>query len=671
MEIRAGNLEDVSMEYDVYFFDFFDTIVSRKVYPEYVKKIWSKEVKLILGCPLTEKEIYEMRRDLEAALCKENEESGWDLEFRHGDLLTEMYKRLKPEVPEQDFRRICTDAEYNIECRVQYVCEDTICLIRKLKENGKKLYCVSDFYMTGETMEKFLLFHGVGECFDGVYVSADVLRTKRSGRLYDHVLSDLRLDSGRCCMIGDNEWADIQLAKQHGLHAFLVERKERRDFYQADEKEKEAYCAQRRIEQLYRSCKRKNYEDVTFALYSYIERLYCELRKRSARSVFFLSREGEFLKKLFDKYQADRVPDAAYRIKTHYLLVSRKSTFMASLRPLEEERFEMIFRQYIHISLFDFLSSLGFTESEQQEIGKQMGMDIHKKIEDLPGSAVYTELRQNEYFKTLYEAKRREQSGNFGAYLDSFGVDFEKEPLYLSDVGWKGTIQDNIFAYFQEKQKIVGLYLGLAAPGKIHPFHEKQGLLFDCVNVNKSKYFEIYDCNRSIFEVLLGASHGSADSYVIKNGNIEVVTARQAEEQQLYETLIRPVQEKMYDTFGRIDEALRDRVYDTADLGKTFARIHARFVFVPAKKQLDIFYRIYHFENFGIFEFTKFKSSVHVGIRERVKNFRRVIRERGGFFAESFWWVIALNDAGLAFLIKPYGLCRYHRICARIEEGVE
>ena len=169
----------------------------------------------------------------------------------------------------------------------------------------------------------------------------------------------------------------------------------------------------------------------------------------------------------------------------------------------------------------------------------------------------------------------------------------------------------------------------------------------------------------------MGASHGSADSYYGKDGRIEVSTAQQMGEKQLFETLISPMQEKLYARFGEIDAVLRDQAYDTVELEKMFARIHARFVFVPKKKQMDIFYRIYHYENFGVFEFTKFKSNVRVSFSERGKNFRRVLREKGGFFADCFWWVIALNDAGLAFLIKPYGWYRYHRVCARMEEGVK
>ena len=48
------------------------------------------------------------------------------------------------------------------------------------------------------------------------------------------------------------------------------------------------------------------------------------------------------------------------------------------------EKFEIIFRQYINISLYDFLSSLGFEESVQKEIGNQLSCDLKEKKEDFP-----------------------------------------------------------------------------------------------------------------------------------------------------------------------------------------------------------------------------------------------------------------------------------------------
>lgn len=652
---------DLPQNYSIYFFDVFDTILSRKVHPEYVKKIWAKEIREGMGLSIGSGELYQLRNTLEAQLCKENEAAGNDLEFRYDALTEKLYEQLHLAMSCEEFAARCLDTEVNIENRVQYVCADTIEAIKELKQKGKRLYCVSDFYMPKSFFERLFAFHGIGQYFEDIFVSSEYLVTKRGGRLYDKVLETLSVSAEGVLMVGDNSWSDVENAVNHGLQAYHVDRAARHQEYQQLDEICSRFDASSVIMKLYDKCRRDEYEDLTFSLYHFIEKLYYELQRQNVKNVFFLSREGEFLKKLFDAYQARKVPEETRRIRTHYLMVSRKATLMVSLKPLGEEQFEMIFRQYIHISLYDFLSSLGFEEAEQEEIGRQLSFDIHEKVTDLPRSEIYQRLIGNELFGRLYEEKRVTQNTNFTKYLESFGVDFSKEAMYLVDVGWKGTIQDNILVYFGEQQKIVGLYLGLVAPGKVHPLNEKEGLIFDAIHGGYSKYFRIYDENKSIFEVVLGATHGSADKYVMENGRVVVATAQQKEERELFETLIRPIQDGIYALFQKIMEELCDRVYDVDSLERVWADIHARLVFLPTSKQMDIFYKIYHFENFGVFEFTKFKNNESVSLVQRAKNLRRLLKERSRFFQSSFWSVISLRDAGLSMLIKPYGRRLYKR----------
>lgn len=84
--------------FEIYCFDYYDTIVRRNVEPEYVKKIWCKELKDFLPIPLGVEELYLTRNKLEAALCAENEKNGYDLEFRYQDLAVGMYKRDRKSV---------------------------------------------------------------------------------------------------------------------------------------------------------------------------------------------------------------------------------------------------------------------------------------------------------------------------------------------------------------------------------------------------------------------------------------------------------------------------------------------------------------------------------------------------------------------------------------------
>ena len=48
-----------------------------------------------------------------------------------------------------------------------------------------------------------------------------------------------------------------------------------------------------------------------------------------------------------------------------------------------------------------------------------------------------------------------------------FGADIEREGMHIVDVGWKGTIQDNLYYLYEEHVEMEGLYIGMVAPGTI------------------------------------------------------------------------------------------------------------------------------------------------------------------------------------------------------------
>lgn len=650
---------NISLKYNVYCFDIFDTILARKVAPEYVKEIWAKEIKDYFDISMLSEDIYKLRNKIEADLCQKNVNEGKDLEFQLDSLYSAMYNHLNLNMSEDKayFMQISYSLEMSIEKRVQELCPDVVNFIKKLKQNGKRVVCISDFYTPVGFIKGLFAYHHILDYIDDFYISSQYLMTKRSGRLYDIVLSKLEESQEKIIMIGDNHFSDYELPISKGISAFWLDRSERYSFYNNFNKEKKVEV-DKGLYQIYNKVDRDSYEDISFALYQFIQKLYNKVLCKKIKHVFFLSREGEFLKKIFDLYQENRIIDAESRISTHYLMVSRKATFIASLKKLDEENFEMIFRQYINISLFDFLSSLGFEEKEQLFIGKDIGIDIYKKQDDLPNNEIFKTLLGSQAFQDLYEQKRIEQKNNFSAYLNSFGVDFERDEFCIVDVGWKGTIQDNIFMFFEQKRKILGLYLGLVAPGKKHPMNIKEGLVFSNID-GVTRYFDVYNANKSIFEVILGASHGSADHYLKQDNNIIVVTSERDEERELFKNVIRPMQVRIEKIFRDIDAYLINYAYDYNELVDVFADIHARLVYKPTQNQIDLFYRLYHFENFGVFEFTKFKTKDNVSLSDRFSNLKRLLIERRGFFATSFWGIIALYDAGLSFLIFPYGIYMY------------
>ena len=93
----------------------------------------------------------------------------------------------------------------------------------RLKQQGKRLYYISDMYLPKEQIDAMLRRCGY-TCFDGGFVSCSYGVQKRSGKLFKRFLSDTGLDSREVLFIGDSWRADIAGAALAGIHAWHLNR---------------------------------------------------------------------------------------------------------------------------------------------------------------------------------------------------------------------------------------------------------------------------------------------------------------------------------------------------------------------------------------------------------------------------------------------------------------
>ena len=75
---------------------------------------------------------------------------------------------------------------------------------------------------------------------------------------------------------------------------------------------------------------KEDLSNYAFSLYYFIEELSKELIKDEITDVFFLSREGKFLKLLYDNFSFSHSANVA----THYMYISRKAVINATLEDL-------------------------------------------------------------------------------------------------------------------------------------------------------------------------------------------------------------------------------------------------------------------------------------------------------------------------------------------------
>ncbi|MBU1567004.1 MAG: HAD family hydrolase [Proteobacteria bacterium] len=663
-------------------FDYFDTIVTRCIEPEHTKRLASGLLSRLLKGRFTGEALYCFRREIEHDLCLTNSQINSEFEFCFEDLGTNLWNQLtknddKSVLP--DFDSFILDLlaiEVAVEKAVQCVCPEVLQVLQALHRLGYTLLLASDFYLPEKEFREMLSWHRLEHLFAEVYVSSAHGRSKGSGRMYPMICERHGVEPGQLLMIGDNPHADIQMSTQVGLQNIFLQRPDRNKMAPVQKKaENKKSPDQNAIFQKVALPRDAHFPEIGISFWLFTHRLFEELHQYDVRNVFFLSKEGEFLKNIFDQYQIALF--GRIKIISHYLLASRKATFVASLRSLDNEDFSRLLDHYRDISIRDFLQSLNLENDAIGLICEKMSCNCDLRLSGLRHQPAFGELLGLKSFSDAFEKRRKDQKVNFIAYLDSFGVDYRREGLHIVDVGWKGSIQDNIYYILSAEIPVQGYYVGSLNATERVTGNRKKGLLFDN-SPHPSHYFNVYNCNRSLYEIVLGASHGSADSYRsldalqksdCLSGNVSdkavcgslhplVLTYDQTEEQQLFEGHIKPLQQKILNHTSMMNvEYIIHGMIPTAEW---FARQHARMVFRPKTAEIEWFEALYHLENFGIFEFTQFDTAHNFSLLERLRNLKNIIRDQA-VLESGIWPPIILRRFGVGFWQRADGLRRYFR----------
>ncbi len=221
-------------------------------------------------------------------------------------------------------------------------------------------------------------------------------------------------------------------------------------------------------------------------------------------------------------------------------------------------------------------------------------------MKNLPKSRAFHLLRNHPEFVAYYETTRIQQKQNFLSYFKQLNPMTDDAPIHLFDVGWKGTMQDNLAKLFP-KRTILGFYIGLLGPGSSSTNPYKTGLLFDYRHINKT--YRTFEENLALFEILLNAEHGSVIRYTPHENFVELEP--DANEQRMFKCYIQPMQEKILQNFNQILPLFDKHELSIKSIASYSIQQHRRAIYSPHKQELQWFQQIEHFENFGLFTYTK------------------------------------------------------------------
>lgn len=547
------------------FIDYYDTIVHRKVHPNQTFRIWSKLIIEELGLDTTIENLYFTRISSSEYLAKKY---GLDeVELSYEVLKNEIALRLinsnvLPADKRDSFLRIFELADLKSEQMVQYLNPNTIEFLKTLKSKGSKIILISDFYGPKSLFGNLLEYHGIKSLFEDVYTSSQLGKSKRHGTIYSEILNRLGFEAHQVMMVGDNKRSDFLNAKEAGLNAYRLPHNKYLLKNKINNLGNDKTALNNVIESVRKKTSKKHYMPFTEYIIFYhvfIIRLFENCCKKGIKNLFFLSREGQFLKKLFDSYQESQLLSSDNVIETHYLKISRQASLQISFKPLEEENFKYLKKNYKDLSVGRFLDTFNCTENFKLEIAQTFQLDIDKPIQNFFNSQTFELLKGDSEFKAFYETNRACNKEAFNTYINSLLKGKTYNELVLVDIGWGGTMQESIYEFYNKEKAVSGYYLGLKEIYTIEEKTKRSGLLFSILPYAAYSDY-ILMANTQLYEQFSAANHGCVLGYckAAKDFTLEV---HKTEEKWLYDNYIKLHQEQMFGIHKELLKALAPICY--------------------------------------------------------------------------------------------------------------
>lgn len=239
LDLKPLNILIQKHSFDIITSDIFDTIICRKIHPENIKKLVAARLNTLFP-EISSKSFYQIRKKAEHYCYEHSKIAYGEKELNYATVISTVYALLikkyskKIYLTKNEFYLEHQTLELTIECQHQIPDRQIIDFLRKQKNKGKKIILLSDFYMNSHLVNTMLTHHNIHDIYDHLIISCDFMKTKRSGKLYQAIISNPELYTSQknILMLGDNHYSDIVMAEKFGFKTFFIERKQQKLFYE-------------------------------------------------------------------------------------------------------------------------------------------------------------------------------------------------------------------------------------------------------------------------------------------------------------------------------------------------------------------------------------------------------------------------------------------------------
>lgn len=398
---------------------------------------------------------------------------------------------------------------------------------------GVKILFISDIYHDREFISKVLASFGYSG-YDALYLSSETKLSKSSGTLFQHVMESQKIMTGKWLHIGDNIESDILQPRSFGIDSLYYEKCLLRI-------EKDKNLSSRLASSLsdsnpsvasliYGATATKFFKDPSSSkprldlaicgsgwyewgyihagplLLGFLQWLLASVIKNKVEAIYFLARDGFFVKQAFDQLYADRV----HNVSTHYMYASRRLFNFAAITELDAESVAFLTSGTSCLTVAGFLERISIRPSDCFDEIRSSGFEDDQVY--VRSGRDYECLRKLMYaIEPLILDQANKERVILQKYLQQVALDHHSKVMIV-DLGWHGSLQvslEKLKQIYGLDTEFKGRYLGTfpRAAEFTNSGHDIQGFLCDA-GIPETNYTDIRKCVE-IYEWLFSAPHGT------------------------------------------------------------------------------------------------------------------------------------------------------------------
>lgn len=596
-------------------FDIWDTIIKRKCHPEEIKLHTAKYIVLKYEEKLKDKykdiyEILKLRDNIEAEECKRNKELGHDEECR----IIEVFKLLQKEIMRESIEDISEELlreEIEQEKRTIFINPEILPIFEKYKDLKK--YCISDFYMGTEALKELLDSLDLPINIEKIYSSADYLLNKRTGNLFKKAEEELGITPKEHIHVGDNEFSDIEMAKNLGIETIKTTKTEFNFALEKGRKFEFDLACVKKEDKLFNSG-----VDLAPLLYFFVYSIVEYAIKNNIPKVYYLTREGETFIKIHELIKQNN-PFGVSLPECDTAEVSRMATFSASLKEFSIPELLRLWSQYRVQSMKTLFKTLAIDIKPYKEFMGKYDIKPEEDIIDPWFDIRVQKLCADKDFTDKINVELQRKRQELLEYFEKKkGITNNNEPMFVVDIGWRGTIQDNLAHIFTNK-KIDGYYLTL------YDFYNLQPQ-----NTNKISFINdknIRDNEVGSMITLLEWIYNPGTASVIEYKQGEAIRKAKTEEMEIVKKYIQPLQEGMLEGAKVINEYMKYHPYEANETKTYVYQLIKKIKTNPSKELIEAYYSMVFNDTFGTAEYIEKDGKLSTMERLNIFKCRNMLRD--------------------------------------------